>query len=446
MSATTAVVTIKTETSPAPIFAKNTTIGSRGKSFLVLFMKNIMPTTKSVYVTSDNGTDLNITTSPNLNPLLKSQIDRQFIHVLSYQHVILPSSMELESFRKEKKAILFETSNDVFVISHDNGSYSTGSTTHIPLHQLSTEYIVISTPPSNSWNSQLAVASVSDNTTISITFKMETNSPLNIGGQIYRSGDTFNLTLDIFETYQIAHSTDLTGTVIKSSDPIATFSGNDCNTLENFGACDHLIEQLPPIESVDNTYIVPPYSDDRNTKIRITAMKNTNVTYSIGGVSQTLSLDVTSTFDTHISSTQSCFILSENSILVTSFGLNSKSSNMGDPSMTIVPGIHQYLDYYKIVVPTGYVNNFVSIMIDASFRGSVQINGLPIQESAIIFEETISTGNDTFNVRSITVTEGEVTVSTVNGRGFGLMFSGTKDYEAYGFSGNSLLLHRNRFE
>ncbi|XP_062585270.1 uncharacterized protein LOC134246945 [Saccostrea cucullata] len=404
-------------------------------------MKNIMPTTKSVYVTSDNGTDLNITTSPNLSPSLKSQIDRQ-IHVLSYEHVILPSSMELESFRKEKKAILFETSNDVFVISHDNGSYSTGSTTHIPLHQLSTEYIVISTPPSNNWKSQLAVAAVSDNTTISITFKMETNTPLYIQGNIYRNGDTFNLTLDSFETYQIAHSTDLTGTVIESSDPIATFSGNDCNTLENIGACDHLIEQLPPTESVDDTYIVPPYSDDRSTKIRITATKKTNITYTIEDVIQTLSLDVTNTFDTHISSTQSCFIHSESPVLVTSIGLHSSSSDMGDPSMTIVPGINQYLDYYKIVVPQGYINNFVSIMIDASSRTSVQINGLPVPESAIIFEENISIGNDTYNVRSITVSQGEVTVSTTDGKGFGLMFSGTKRDEAYGFSGNSLLLNR----
>lgn len=31
--------------------------------------------------------------------------------------------------------------------------------------------------------------------------------------------------------------------------------------------------------------------------------------------------------------------------------------------MTIVPELDQYLDYYKIVAPSGYDRNYVSIMI-----------------------------------------------------------------------------------
>ena len=52
----------------------------------------------------------------------------------------------------------------------------------------------------------------------------------------------------------------------------------------------------------------------------------------------------------------------------------------------------------------------------------------------------MTVGNTTFNVRSIKVTEGELTASTVNGERFGLMFAGVRDYESYGFSGNSVLL------
>lgn len=42
--------------------------------------------------------------------------------------------------------------------------------------------------------------------------------------------------------------------------------------------------------------------------------------------------------------------------------------------------------------------------------------------------------NLTYNVRSIRVPEGEVTVSTTCGEHFGLMFSGAKAHAAYGFS------------
>lgn len=58
----------------------------------------------------------------------------------------------------------------------------------------------------------------------------------------------------------------------------------------------------------------------------------------------------------------------------------------------------------------------------------------------VVFEESVSTDNVTYNVRSIHVTEGKITASTLNGERFGLMFAGITIDEAYGFSGNSMLL------
>lgn len=433
-------VDYQTSTTPYPLSGQNDTIGSRGNGFIVLFMTNIVVTTKNVYITSENGVQMNITTSPRLSASLKAQIDRNVI-IPSSQHIILPRELELISFQKEVKSVLIETSDDVFVITHDDGSggsATVGSTTLIPLHKLSTRYVVISTEPS--MKSQFAVSAIEDNTTVSVTFKMKQNLPLNIEGNTYNNGDVFHFLLDSFETYQIDHITDLTGTFIESSVPIAAFSGNDCTSLHNIGACDHLIEQLPPTDSVDKTYIVPPNSDDRDTLIRITAIENANITYVIDNVTHDQSLNQFDSLDTKISNNQTCFIESETPILVTAFGLQSKSSNLGDPSMTIVPGLNQYLDYYKIVVPAGYVHNYVSIIMTNSSRDSFRINGTIINSRNIVFEENVSAGNVKYNVRSIRVVEGELTASTVNGERFGLMFAGVTAAEAYGFSGNSMLL------
>lgn len=168
---------------------------------------------------------MNISTSPHMDPILKTQID-QNIDIVSNTALIVPSALELDSFKKEPKSIFIETSDDVFIISHDDGSSTVGSTTHIPLQKLSDKYVVISTEPdlsSFSFKSQLAVAATVDNTIISITFKMKRNLPLNIEGYMYYSGDVFNFSLNRYETYQIAHETDLTGTFIESSAPIAAF-------------------------------------------------------------------------------------------------------------------------------------------------------------------------------------------------------------------------------
>lgn len=220
-------------------------------------MAHYKNTTKDIYFASKKGASINITTSSRLDHSLKQQIDKM-IAINSSHHIIIPHAIELESFRREKKSILIETFDDVFVVVYNNGPGTIGSTTIVPLQKLSTNYVVILTEPSTS-KSQFAVAATEDNTVISITFKMKRNISLYIDGNSFLNGDVYNFTLDRFETYQIAHVTDLTGTVIESSVPIAVFSGNDCNMLEDIGACDHLIQQVIPTRVRQNIHSTPKF-------------------------------------------------------------------------------------------------------------------------------------------------------------------------------------------
>lgn len=332
---------------------------------------------------------------------------------------------------------MIETSDYVNVISFDEADRTAGSTANIPINRLSTKYIVISTATSR--QSQLAVAAIKDNTTISVTFKMDRNLALKIENNTFYRGDVFSFSLDCFETYQIAHSTDLTGSVIESSYPIAAFSGNDCTKIDGIGYCDHLITQLPPTGFVDNIYIVPPYYNDRDTIIRITAIEKTDLYYVVDAVNRSLSLYKSNMFDIRISRNQVCFIESKTSVIVTGIGLASEISYLGDPSMTIVPGINQYLNYYKIVIPSGYVNNFVSVMIKESSQDCIRINSTVINRCDIVLEKSVLAGNITYNVRTIRVAEGDLTAWALDGEKFGMLFSGVQIAEAYSFSANFLL-------
>lgn len=400
-------------------------------------MKNLLYTTKKVYVTSERDFHMNITTSTRLDPSLKIHIDKNVL-VNSSHLIILPTAIELNYLQKEVKSVLIETSDDVNVISFDEGERTAGSTATIPIHKLSTKYIVISTATSR--KSQLAVAAIKDNTTISVTFKMERNLSLKIENNTFYRGDVFSFSLDCFETYEIAHSTDLTGTVIESSYPIAAFSGNDCNQIDGIGFCDHLITQLPPTGFVDNMYIVPPNNDDRDTIIRITAIEKSDIFYLIGTANKSLSLYKSNSFDIQISSNQLCYIESTTPVVVTGIGLASKQVlNLGDPSMTIIPGINQYLNYYKIVIPNGYVNSFVSVMIVEFSLDFFRINSTVINICDIMFEKNVLAGNITYNVRTIRVAEGVLTARTLDGEKFGMIFLGVHIAKAYSFSVNFLL-------
>lgn len=403
-------------------------------------MKNTVNTTKNIYITSERDVKINITTSSRLSPSLKIKIDRNIVFTSS-QHIILPTELELKSFQKEVKSVLIETSEDVNVVSFDDGKWTVGGTMNLPLDKLSTKYVVTSVAQSTGTTSksQLAVAAVENNTTISITFRMEQNVALKIESSTFYNGGVFSFSLDRFETYQISHSTDLTGTVIESSLPIAAFSGNDCIQLDNIGYCDHLIAQLPPTDFVDYVYIVPPNFVGRDTIIRITAIEKSQIYYKIDSINKTFSLDKSSFFDTRISSNQACVIESTRPVLVAGIGSTSKISNLGDPAMAIVQGINQYLNYYKVVIPPGYVNNFVSLIIKDPYQDSIRINSSVITACNIVFEKDVLVSNTVYNVRSIQVPEGELTAFTLNEEVFGVVFTGLKKNEAYGFSGNILL-------
>lgn len=163
-------------------------------------MKNIVDTTKKVYVTSERDFHMNITTSSRLDRSLKIQIDKNVL-VNSSQLIILPTAIELNYFQKEVKSVLIETSEDVNVISFDEGDRTAGSTANIPIHKLSTKYIVISTAPSR--ESQLAVAAIKDNTAISVTFKMERYLSLKIENHTFYRGDVFSFSLDILKPIRL---------------------------------------------------------------------------------------------------------------------------------------------------------------------------------------------------------------------------------------------------
>lgn len=100
---------------------------------------------------------------------------------------------------------------------------------------------------------------------------MKRNIPLYIDGNSFLNADRYKITLDLFETHQLAHETDLTGTVIQSSKPTAVFSGNDCNRFENVGYCDPFIEQVIPTTEL--------------------AVDKSNISYTVDETSQTVTLN-----------------------------------------------------------------------------------------------------------------------------------------------------------
>lgn len=83
-----------------------------------------------------------------------------------------------------------------------------------------------------------------------------------------------------------------------------------------------------------------------DTLIRITAGESANFTYMVATATQTRCCLYTNLIPLTPKYSAVRHVLLNQRQLVTTFGLYFKSSLLGDLSMTVVPGLNQYLDNY----------------------------------------------------------------------------------------------------
>lgn len=166
---------------------------------------------------------------------------------------------------------------------------------------------------------------------------------------------------DIFQTCK-EDQHDLSGTRIVADRPVAVFGGHTCAYVPTSAqACDHLEEQLPPIQSWGRAYVSAPMGDGSTSGTNIVrvmpAFESTSVTVTPpqGGVSggtispgSFLEFEVTGPFE----------VRGDRAILVAQFirgqYATTPPSTRGDPALTVLVPAEQYRDEYTFILPSSY--------------------------------------------------------------------------------------------
>jgi hypothetical protein len=397
--------------------------------------------TLDILITTVNETSISILSSASLNTNIKTAVDVN-MSFTSDSNFTLPFDLTCEYNTIEPKGVIIQTSKQSTVTIFD--SFKSGSndgTLIIPTDKLSTQYLVSSTKPHDtshgSYYSQFAIGSLSDRTDIKITFRMDTYSRITLHGIAYGDGDVYSLTLDRLETFQINHTADLTGTFITSTKPVAVFSGDRCNKLLS-EYCSHMVTQLPPTAELDHLYIVPPFFHNIKTLTQIVTPTDNTVNATVEGRESTVILNEGG--HRNIQSKQTVVIDSLGPVLVTGFGMGNSTSPYIDPYMTVIPGVHQYLDYYKISVPSGYTENFLCIIYPAASSDNIQINGFSFGHYSTVYQSSVHL-DKAYSFRFLQVKNDYETyvLSSTDGSNFGLIVYGHRRVDGYGFSGNFVL-------
>ena len=218
-------------------------------------------------------------------------------------------------------------------------------------------------------------------------------------------------------TLLISHPNDLTGSRIRGTKPLVVFSGHQCAQVPTGRtACDHLVEQIPPHTTWGYTFLLNPLAiRESGDYYRVaTVHDNTDITITCvdegGSTTMTLPdlslssavMPVGSNFDTFQTQDANespcppfvrkfCSLQATNPVIVAQYSQGYRvdiactSSEFGDPFMSLIPPVIQYLNNYTISAIEGeagpFPSRYVSISVSEIFfdPSRIMIDGMPIE-------------------------------------------------------------------
>ena len=331
----------------------------------------------------------------------------------------------------------------------------------LPVEELGTEYMVLAYPnekvskSARSGGTQLVIAATTDNTVVTVTPSVEV-SP----GTDVPTGMPANLpstvTLQRGQTLMLANQgtpddqgvwEDLTGTSIVSNQKIAVFAGHACTNI-NTPACDHLVEQLPPITSLGRRFLTVPLATRHSADVfRVVATVDGTVVRIDGQQVATLARGEVKYFEGL--EYQYMVVEATEPVLLAQYAKSKEyngplgTKEPADPFMALVPPQGQYPSSYRLNTPAvlkslmDSQSHYLNLTVRADAARGVRINGREISA------EWNAIGNSGWVGASMKVPDGPLFVDHRRGNEpIGLMSYGFADFDSYGFPGGWGADHR----
>ena len=325
-----------------------------------------------------------------------------------------------------KKAVHVESTIPVIVYGFVRHGDTCDGYLAIPVNMMSRKYVV---PSFNVWKgrnlskSLIGITSLGQTTTVIIKIRMP-KGELTYNRKKYKNGDTIQLKMSQYETVQLSHVSDLSGSIVTSSYPVGVVSGNKCNSVTK-ATCNHFIEMILPSDQLDNTYIVPIIQHRTNNTVRILCPDRASVTvWTDPYTTHEADLKEGYYFDFHHENIS--FISSSADVLVMAY---PHEVSDGDSFMMTIIGLHQYRSDYHFIVPEGFSSS-VGITFIAGKGSEFELDQKILKPTNIALLHVKGTTYATF---SHVVTDGAHRIRHMSGIKFGLWVYGNKNHDGYGF-------------
>jgi gliding motility-associated-like protein len=410
-------------------------VPTKGKEFWVGFLENWAPggaaEALDLFITSDVNTSGTVT--------LPQQGWSLDFDVVANQTttVNIPNGIA-ESFDNgvvDDKGIFVETADTVSVFAINMEQYTADGTKILPVQSLGTEYLVAAYFGIGTPGAEFMVVATQDGTIVEITPTEDTMS-----GQL--AGDTFTIYLDAGETYMVQTDVaqgDLTGSLVKGTPesgdcrPFAVFGGCYCtNVPEGCGACDHIYDQMFPVNFWGTDYFTVPFNFTTNHTYKVLAsVDNTDITIDGALVS---TLNAGEYIEYNDVSEPHC-VEGSNPISVIQFMEGINCAGEGDPAMLVLNDKTQKIDNvtFSTVESTILNQHSVSLVTPTDDIDQVTLDGVLLDPA--IFNQIAACPDHSY--AQFEITEGSHTL--ISPAGFTAYIYGNGFAESYAYSAGSFV-------
>jgi hypothetical protein len=327
----------------------------------------------------------------------------------------------------------------------------------LPTHALATDYIDLGwhEGATNQPGSFMVVVATENNTQVQI--KPAIPVPATQDTPAMNPANFSILNIDRYDYIQVSvdEGLDLSGSIIDTSKPTAVFGGHRCAYVPTYDPnnglpyawCDHLEEQLLPLEAWGNEYMAvraPPRTPDPNEAFhpdedwmawRIVGSKDNTVVNFEPSIEIGDSVNIDAGDVIQFESSMDFHVSSNEPILIAAYMPGGKLylGNEGDPYMVQMVPIQQYRDDYVFLSDESYDNDYAKLIRPTGAAISVGCLG-------VVPENKWSpVGNSGYDIAVIDMqNDGNCNVGAneaTSDEKFGIIVSGTATAASYGYPG-----------
>ncbi|NQW29822.1 MAG: IgGFc-binding protein [Ignavibacteria bacterium] len=363
------------------------TKNSEGKEFWLCFMKNFRDGATNDRQNAPTNLKLQLFLTSSFDANVKIEIEEiNYNNTVSIKantvvNVQLPPRTQLRGGDTPERLAVHVTADTAIAVYGLNSRYQTTETfLGLPVSVLGTSYRAVGyTKLAMDLLSAFSIIATEDDTKIEI----EPTTMLSTGfgpGQVMkltlRKGDVYTVTAK----WESIGPSDLTGSKITANKKIAVFSGHNCAYVPpKVDACNHLIEQLPPITAWGKHYYLGMLRERSKYTYRVVASEDNTRVFEDAKLVAVLKAGE---FYENLNVSKHIQVTADKPILVAQYSQGFKVDNVGDPMMLLVSPTQQFLNEYRFATPiNGDWHHYINVVAPVGTINDIRLNGRRLDSS-----------------------------------------------------------------